>query len=141
MKRSPRDRQGRVLVVDANDVASRALALIVEYDGHEVRQAADETSTHTLIREFKPHVVLLDPTVSTVVPRICDAMDDGEQQPAIILTSPPTNRLDRRALRWIVGRVRRPFDFIELRSLVGREIARLAAPRPLRVLPASPVKL
>lgn len=113
--RSPR--HGRVLVVDADDLSCRALSLIVQYDGHDVRQATTEAAARALLEEFRPDVVLLDPAVSAAVTRSCSA--------SIILTSKPADRFDQRAIRWVAGRVARPFDFIELRQMVGREIARL----------------
>jgi DNA-binding response OmpR family regulator len=121
---------GRVLVVDRDRKATMALRLIVEYDGHEVRHAADRAEALSLLDRFRPHVVLLDPAVhASDELTLCEEMvSRAEVAPAaIILTAPPPERLDRRILRWIAARVSRPFDFVELRLLVSREVARRAA--------------
>jgi hypothetical protein len=46
---------------------------------------------------------------------------------SIILTSPAPERFDRRAMRWIAACVSRPFDFVELRLLISRAVARATA--------------
>jgi DNA-binding response OmpR family regulator len=122
---------GRVLVVDRDARSSAALRLIVEFDGHDVRSTADRVGAMTLLDEFRPHVILLDQAVAeTGDPSLCEevATRPDTPRPSIILTSTATDqRLDRRVLRWIAAHVTRPFDFVELRRLVSREIDRMAA--------------
>jgi CheY-like chemotaxis protein len=50
----------RVLVVDDNEDAAKALETVIIGDGHEVRVAATGDEALAAAREFKPHVVLLD---------------------------------------------------------------------------------
>ncbi len=50
----------RVLVVDDNLDAADMLATLLEFDGHEVRTAADGPSALATVREFAPDIVFLD---------------------------------------------------------------------------------
>ena len=50
----------RVLIVDDNRDAARALQILLTRQAHEVRVANDGKSALSTAREFKPHVVLLD---------------------------------------------------------------------------------
>jgi PAS domain S-box-containing protein len=50
----------RVLVVDDNADARESLAGLLQLLGHDVRVAFDGASGVRMVREFKPHVVLLD---------------------------------------------------------------------------------
>jgi DNA-binding response OmpR family regulator len=121
---------GRVLVVDGDARTSAALRLIVEFDGHEVRQAREQREALRLLEEFRPHVVLIDPSVTAEAERsLCEDVvaHPNLTQSSIILTSKTPERFDQRALRWISACVSRPFDFVELRLLVSRAVARATA--------------
>jgi DNA-binding response OmpR family regulator len=118
---------GRVLVAQRDERSSAALRLIVEYDGHAVRQTHASREIIPLFQQFRPHVLLLDPTLwSGALLAALEVATSGEGPASVILTS-GDDRVDRRALRWIAARVSRPFDFMQLRQLVSGEVARLSA--------------
>ncbi|WP_429300973.1 PAS domain S-box protein [Paraburkholderia sp. GAS199] len=50
----------RVVVVDDNADAAESLAMVLELEGHQLRTAGDGIAGLELIREFAPHVVILD---------------------------------------------------------------------------------
>ena len=54
------DTERRILVVDDNHDAARALALLLKLSGHEVHTAPDGPSGLDAVAEFQPDVVLLD---------------------------------------------------------------------------------
>ncbi len=118
--------RGRVLVVNGDDTSSKALQLIVAFDGHDVRRAADASQALGAIDEFRPHVVLLDAAPLDAERALCGELAERAERAhtSIILTSPPRTRLDRRLRRWAVATVTRPFDFMELRLLISREVGR-----------------
>jgi DNA-binding response OmpR family regulator len=120
--------------VDGDRVSSRALRLIVEYDGHEVQHASDGAEAVALVDEFRPHVMLVDPNAPSAAMPVESSRSD-RMGPAIILTS-SSPALPRRGVRGVVAQITRPFDFVELRLLVSREVARrTAAPAPRTASP------
>lgn len=50
----------RVLVVDDNRTAAKFFQMILESDGHEVRQAGDGVEGCKLAEELRPHIVFMD---------------------------------------------------------------------------------
>ncbi|WP_052406049.1 response regulator [Paraburkholderia heleia] len=50
----------RVLIVDDNADARFALGALLELEGHEVRTAGDDTSALSVLRQWKPHLALVD---------------------------------------------------------------------------------
>ena len=50
----------RVLVVDDNRTAAKFFQMILESDGHEVRQAGDGEEGCKLAEELRPHIVFMD---------------------------------------------------------------------------------
>ena len=50
----------RVLVVDDNRDAARCIAILLKWDGHEVRTAADGQEAVELTPDFHPDVILMD---------------------------------------------------------------------------------
>jgi two-component system CheB/CheR fusion protein len=54
------DRSMRVLVVDDNEDAAQALAMLLGMSGHDVRVAADGLSALEVAERFEPHVALVD---------------------------------------------------------------------------------
>jgi signal transduction histidine kinase/ActR/RegA family two-component response regulator len=50
----------KILVVDDNEAAAQGLGLLLEHAGHKVQLAYDGPNALRMIKEFLPHVVLLD---------------------------------------------------------------------------------
>jgi CheY-like chemotaxis protein len=50
----------RVLLVDDNRDAAESLALLLQYEGHDVRTAYDGEAALAVAEEFRPQVALLD---------------------------------------------------------------------------------
>jgi CheY-like chemotaxis protein len=50
----------KILVVDDNEDSARSMALLLKFEGHEVRMAHDGPETLRIAREFRPRIVLLD---------------------------------------------------------------------------------
>ncbi|MCP3726333.1 ATP-binding protein [Paraburkholderia sp. CNPSo 3272] len=50
----------RVLIVDDNADARFALGALLELEGHDVRTAGDGTSALSVLRQWKPHLALVD---------------------------------------------------------------------------------
>jgi CheY-like chemotaxis protein len=50
----------RVLVVDDDDASAQGLAMILRFDGYEVRVARDAESALRVVRAFRPEAILSD---------------------------------------------------------------------------------
>lgn len=90
----------RILVVDDNIDAANSLAMLLELDGHATRVAHCGTDALTAVREFEPHVALLDiglPDISGYeVARQVRAMNDLPSMPRLIALTGWGSEEDRR---------------------------------------------
>ena len=50
----------RIVVADDNIDAAQAMAMLLGLDGYDVRCAGDGSQTLEMVRDFKPHVLLVD---------------------------------------------------------------------------------
>jgi two-component system OmpR family response regulator len=117
----------RAVVVDDEDSLTDLLSMALRYEGWDVRLASDGQKALTLIREFRPDVVVLDvmlPDIDglTVLSRL---RADGIHTPILFLTA--KDSVDDRIAGLTVGGddyVTKPFSLEELvarlRALVRR---------------------
>lgn len=117
----------RAVVVDDEDSLTDLLSMALRYEGWDVRLAADGQKALSVIREFRPDVVVLDimlPDIDglTVLSRL---RADGLQTPILFLTA--KDSVDDRVAGLTVGGddyVTKPFSLEELvarlRALIRR---------------------
>lgn len=90
----------RILVVDDNIDAANSLAMLLELDGHATRVAHCGNDALRAVREFAPHVALLDiglPDISGYeVARKVRAMTDLPSMPRLIALTGWGSEEDRR---------------------------------------------
>lgn len=123
----------RVVVVDDESALSDLLTMALRYEGWDVRSASDGRSAISLVREFRPDVVVLDimlPDIDglQVLKRL---RADGKDTPILFLTA--KDSLDDRIAGLTAGGddyVTKPFSLEELvarlRGLIRRSTAVLA---------------
>ena len=56
----------RILLVEDNDQVRKALALSLEMDGFDVREAAHGLEALALLKKFQPHLILADIKMPTM---------------------------------------------------------------------------
>jgi two-component system OmpR family response regulator len=124
----------RAVVVDDEDSLTDLLSMALRYEGWDVRLASDGQRALSLIREFRPDVVVLDimlPDIDgiTVLSRL---RADGIQTPILFLTA--KDSVDDRIAGLTVGGddyVTKPFSLEELvarlRALIRRSALSIAA--------------
>ena len=117
----------RAVVVDDEDSLTDLLSMALRYEGWDVRLASDGQRAHSVIRDFRPDVVVLDimlPDIDglTVLSRL---RADGMQVPILFLTA--KDSVDDRVAGLTVGGdvyVTKPFSLEELvarlRALIRR---------------------
>ncbi|HEV2296222.1 MAG TPA: response regulator [Tepidisphaeraceae bacterium] len=128
---------GRILIVDDNLDAARALLRLVQRLGHDVDCAADGASALESIRSHRPDLVILDVMMPTMDGLDVLARIKGDEATAVVTVvmfsatrDAETIRLARRrgaADFWLKG----SFDFSEL----GPRIAALLASCPAWIAP------
>lgn len=123
----------RAVVVDDEDSLTDLLSMALRYEGWDVRLAADGQKALSVIREFRPDVVVLDimlPDIDglTVLSRL---RADGLQTPILFLTA--KDSVDDRVAGLTVGGddyVTKPFSLEELvarlRALIRRSTITLS---------------
>lgn len=57
---APPEARRRVLVVDDNEASAQGLAMILQFEGYDVRVAHDGETALEVLRGFRPEVVLTD---------------------------------------------------------------------------------
>ena len=124
----------RVVVVDDEPALAELLSMAARYEGWDVRTAADGQSAISVIREFRPDVVVLDimlPDIDglQVLKRI---RADGHDTPVLFLTA--KDALDDRIAGLTAGGddyVTKPFSLEELvarlRGLIRRSMTVITA--------------
>jgi len=94
------DAAQRILVVDDNIDAATSLAMLLELDGHATRVAHSGIDALAAVRDFEPHVALLDiglPDISGYeVARQVRAMKDLPTMPRLIALTGWGSEEDRR---------------------------------------------
>jgi two-component system, OmpR family, response regulator len=130
----------RAVVVDDEDSLTDLLSMALRYEGWDVRLASDGQRALSLIREFRPDVVVLDimlPDIDglTVLSRL---RADGIQTPILFLTA--KDSVDDRIAGLTVGGddyVTKPFSLEELvarlRALIRRSALAVSATEDSRI--------
>ncbi len=130
----------RAVVVDDEDSLTDLLSMALRYEGWDVRLASDGQRALSLIREFRPDVVVLDimlPDIDgiTVLSRL---RADGIQTPILFLTA--KDSVDDRIAGLTVGGddyVTKPFSLEELvarlRALIRRSALSIMASEDSRL--------
>src|SRR5450755_719139 len=129
----------RAVVVDDEDSLTDLLSMALRYEGWDVRLAPDGQKALSVIREFRPDIIVLDimlPDIDglQVLQRL---RADGNQTPILFLTA--KDSVDDRIAGLTVGGddyVTKPFSLEELvarlRVILRRSGAVAARPEPLR---------
>jgi two-component system OmpR family response regulator len=117
----------RAVVVDDEDALTDLLSMALRYEGWDVRLASDGQSAITLIREFRPDVVVLDIMLPDIdgIKVLSRLRADGNETPILFLTA--KDSVDDRVAGLTVGGddyVTKPFSLEELvarlRGLIRR---------------------
>ena len=114
----------RILLVDDNADALRAIAVLLQRWGHEVRTAGDGPSALRIARTWHPQIVLLDiglPGMDGFQVALSLHREAGAESPRIIAMS-ALYRLGDEAMLEAAGidqLLRKPLDMDFLRSLFG----------------------
>ena len=117
----------RAVVVDDEDSLTDLLSMALRYEGWDVRLAADGQKALSVIREFRPDVIVLDIMLPDIdgLQVLSRLRADGNQTPILFLTA--KDSLDDRIAGLTVGGddyVTKPFSLEELvarlRGLIRR---------------------
>jgi two-component system OmpR family response regulator len=117
----------RAVVVDDEDALTDLLSMALRYEGWDVRLAADGQKALSVIREFRPDVIILDIMLPDIdgLQVLSRLRADGNQTPILFLTA--KDSLDDRIAGLTVGGddyVTKPFSLEELvarlRALIRR---------------------
>jgi CheY-like chemotaxis protein len=77
----------RVLIADRNKDAADSLAMILHLEGHEARASYSGTRILEMVREFSPHIVLLDSDLPDCDPQVASAIADTQQGRVLVQVS------------------------------------------------------
>jgi len=117
----------RAVVVDDEDALTDLLSMALRYEGWDVRLASDGQKALSVIREFRPDVIILDIMLPDIdgLQVLSRLRADGNQTPILFLTA--KDSLDDRIAGLTVGGddyVTKPFSLEELvarlRALIRR---------------------
>jgi two-component system OmpR family response regulator len=117
----------RAVVVDDEDSLTDLLSMALRYEGWDVRIAGDGQKALTVVREFRPDVIILDIMLPDIdgLQVLSRLRADGNQTPILFLTA--KDSLDDRIAGLTVGGddyVTKPFSLEELvarlRALIRR---------------------
>jgi signal transduction histidine kinase/FixJ family two-component response regulator len=124
--RGEADRGGalKILIVDDNRDAAESLAMLLSFDGHELRCAADGAEGILLAEQFRPAVILLDIGLPQLngyeVAQKLRASSWAKTLPLIAITGWGLAEDKRRALAAGFDRhLTKPVDIDELRRVLG----------------------
>jgi signal transduction histidine kinase/ActR/RegA family two-component response regulator len=114
----------KILIVDDNRDAAESLALLLSFDGHELRSAADGSEGILLAEQFRPDVVLLDIGLPKLngyeVAQRLRASNWGKTLTLVAITGWGLAEDKRRAMAAGFDRhLTKPVDVDELRSIVA----------------------
>jgi two-component system, OmpR family, response regulator len=117
----------RAVVVDDEDALTDLLSMALRYEGWDVRLASDGQKALSVVREFRPDVIILDIMLPDIdgLQVLSRLRADGNQTPILFLTA--KDSLDDRIAGLTVGGddyVTKPFSLEELvarlRALIRR---------------------
>jgi two-component system OmpR family response regulator len=117
----------RVVVVDDEDSLTDLLSMALRYEGWDVKVASDGRTAMTIVREFRPDVIVLDIMLPDIdgLQVLTRLRTDGVDTPILFLTA--KDSLDDRIVGLTVGGddyVTKPFSLEELvarlRGLIRR---------------------
>lgn len=121
-----RRRAPRILVVEDEPEARRALQLLLEFDSYEVAAAADGDAALRTFERFRPHLVVMDWRLPGPSGReLHDALQRrrrGSRVPVVIVSS-ADEAFDPRH-RCGVARLRKPLNVPLFRAVVAANVAK-----------------
>jgi CheY-like chemotaxis protein len=118
----------RVLIVDDQSDATRVLAMLLNRSGYEARALNDSRQALQAVRDFKPHVMLLDIAMPYMngyeVARRIRRESGFEDLPIIAVTAFGHEEHQKRAQEaGIQHRLVKPCSFFELKALIAQVLS------------------
>jgi len=117
----------RILIADDDEVVLDSLKKLLVISGFEVNTTANSKEISSIVKSFKPHLILLDLLIPDVGGlEICDILNKDEQTqgiPIIILSGLGDYADIRKAYKLgVVGYITKPYEFPQLLKEIQKAI-------------------